>query len=285
MKVNECVFNFAEKIKKVASGELKVKALKSGIKGIDDHLGTWLRGGRFMLLAARPGVGKSALSLQIVENIAAEHSVIFFSLEMPHEEVVCRSLSMNSETLTLSNLRSFNIDRSNKDELSELKEGMARIKDLNLWIERGQEGFDDIAKRVKEIKKEVEEQGKPPVALVVIDYMNRVVSGKTADELRLKLTKLAKDSRDLAIDEDVAVFGLAQTNRGSIKGKDFGIEVLSDSDGLGVNADFVMFINENKGLQKKAKKEDLATINILKCKDGFAGVSFQLLCSNKGVFK
>lgn len=204
-----------------------------------DSMTTGLYGGQFIIIAARPGVGKSTLAVDFCRNAAyrAGKSVLFFSLEMSNKELLQRILAAETHT-----------------ELARIKKGELEVED---WKK-----FQDVAETITEASFSIDDapdttitqmrakairQKNSPTGLdmIVIDYLQLMRSSGTVENRQQEVSEFSRSLKLLAKELDVPVVALSQLNRGSENRSDKTpmISDLRESGSLEQDADMVMLIN------------------------------------------
>ncbi len=232
------------------------KEIKTGIKKLDAVLGGGLYPGLYVL-GAVTGLGKTAYSLQIADNIAAAgHKVLFFSLEMGLFEMICRSIAreikqMDPETkITTGHILRGKVD-DKKDIINDHSFNLAleyyggNIAD-NIDIEEG--NFDLNMSRIREQVRRF--QDSRPV--VFIDYLQIIRSEdpRATDKQNtdFNVTELKRLSRDM----DIPIIAISSFNRTGYK--DGGFEAFKESGGIEYSADVVLaMMIEGDGEMDKMK--------------------------------
>ena len=228
----------------------KFRGVQTGIKRLD-RITNGLHGGELIVIAARPGVGKSALSMNIVEHVAKQgKTVAVFSLEMSKQQIIERLLSAMS-TVPLEYIKSGQLPGGASD-LTKLRVAQETIcSSMNLF------GNDyssitppEIASQCRRLKSQ---QG---LDLIVIDYLQLMSNGgKRSDGRQQEVADISRALKQLAMELNVPIIALSQLKRDAetrnLKGKDGGggggEPVLSDireSGAIEQDADIVMFIHK-----------------------------------------
>ena len=211
-----------------------------------------LHGGELIVLAARPGVGKSAMAMNIVENVAKQgKTVAIFSLEMSNEQLVERLLSSMSG-VPLEFIKSGQLPAGEAD-LSKLRIAQERIcTSMRLF------GNDYANIKPSEISSQCRRlKAQHGLDLIVIDYIQLMNSG--IDPKQGRQNEVAAITRALKLlgkDLDVPVIALSQLKRdvdarNAAKGRENGTgePVLSDlreSGAIEQDADIVLFIHKER---------------------------------------
>ena len=200
--------------------------------------------GEFIVIAARPGVGKTALSLNLAMNAALRgHPVAYFSLEMPANVLFKRLVSGDSNVPFDWLQTGYNITPNTR---LKLQQSCERLGETKIYVDdtSGISLFDLAAKCRKLKNKE------PDLSLVIVDYVGLIrVVGKTKTESRqLEVQLISQTLKKLAMDLEIPVIGVAQLNR-NIENRVNANPQLSDlreSGSLEQDADVVMMLQENR---------------------------------------
>jgi replicative DNA helicase len=198
-----------------------------------------LQGGQLIILAARPGMGKSAMALQLARNVCETSGdpVLFFSYEMSHDELLIRMLS-GSIGVPLHDLRQGNLPHEAERDLSAAAQ---RMMALNLHIN------DKPPATISGLRSMVRRRARRgPLAAVVIDYIQLMSGdGRGRDENRTQeIGAISRGLKMLARELDIPVIGLSQLNR-SLEQRPNKRPMLSDlreSGSLEQDADSVWFL-------------------------------------------
>lgn len=246
---------FLEKLKeKHEYYQLHRKALKSedvlytGFQSLDNVL-DGLHPTRLYIIGARPGVGKTALALNISMVAAREgNGVMFFSLEMSHKEIRNRYIS------SYSNTRMHDIQKGTltKEGYLEVEKRVGELETLPLHINETRLNGNELRSQVRVMKR------KHNIKMVVIDYL-QLLGGIGSDEninRYMQITDISGKMKSIAIEFGVVVVCLSQLSRQSEqrRGKAPQLSDLRDSGAIEQDADVVMLINR----QEKDCRLDIA---------------------------
>ena len=132
-KLDTLIPNTIDKLNEIAAAGSSLLGTSTGYKDIDKEL-LGLQDGDLIIVAARPSMGKTALAMNMVENIVTdkeiEGGVLVFSLEMPAESLTTRLLASHAK-INQQKVRSSNM---NKNDLKKFMESSSKLKDLPLYI-------------------------------------------------------------------------------------------------------------------------------------------------------
>lgn len=201
------------------------------IPALDAMLNGGLRPGGLYVLAARPGVGKSSLSLQIATTLAAQGLPgLFLSLEMPADEVADRAVA-HAGHIDYARLLSGKLDGDGWERASE---AMDRIGGLPLYVD------DQPALAIGDIKAKA--RTVPGLRVLVLDYLQ--LCGGAGDTRNAQIEELTRGLKSLAKAAGIAVVALSQLNREVERrgSKRPTLADLRDSGAVEQDADVVMFL-------------------------------------------
>ncbi len=229
------------------SGEDRKKYLgvKTGFALIDYHL-TGLGRSDLVILAARPGVGKTSFALNIAMNVAKQDiPVIIFSLEMTKEQLAGRILS--SWALADSRIfRTGDIDPGDWEGLAEASEAVSKFPvflDDSSGI-----SIPEMKSKIRTKNREMIAAGQKPVGLVVIDYLQLMHSARRTENRVQEISEITRNLKIMAKDLDLPVMALSQLSRSIEKGGADRRPMLSDlrdSGSIEQDADVVMFLQRD----------------------------------------
>ncbi len=254
-RYGEGPIDFAESLRRAVESAEKAQArggrisgVSSGFTDIDSLLGG-LQPSDLLILAARPGMGKSALATNIAFNAArmwmqdieagAEvprgAAVLLFSLEMAAQQLSARILSEQTE-IEMWKIRNGKFSDS---EWEKFVLTMQELSTLPLFIDdTGGISIAQIAARARRLKREKQ------IGLIIVDYLQLVEASRRAENRVQEITEVTKGLKTLAKELNVPILALAQLSRG-VDARDDKRPVLSDlreSGSIEQDADVVMFI-------------------------------------------
>lgn len=260
-KLDEIVLDVYENIEKVASGEVE-RGLKTGYTKLDEILGG-LRNQEYILLGARPSIGKTALSINIAENLLVQNkSIAFFSFEMSKEQLVERLIK------GMSFVETGYKRKIKEDEWRKLQNSSSYLRGRNLFID------DDPNKTVSDMQSMCRKLKRTEgLDIVIIDYLQKVKSNHRGSS-REQLEQVSNDIKNMAKILDVPVLVVSSLSRAN-EARDIKVPVMSDlreTGQLEFDADVIMFLHREYYYDRT--KEDLkrdADIVIAKNRNGKTG--------------
>lgn len=209
------------------------RGIPTGIKDLDDTI-TGLNRSDLILLAARPGMGKTSFALNIARHVAVKESkkVAFFSLEMTREQLTSRLLSTEAMVHGVK-LRTGKLE---EDEWIRLIEAGDILSKTQLY-------FDDTPGiTVPEMKAKLRRL--KDVDLVVIDYLQLMSSAKRIDNRVQEISEITRNLKIMAKEINVPVITLSQLSRASEQRAEHRpmLSDLRDSGSIEQDADIVLFL-------------------------------------------
>ncbi len=243
-KMDELVNEAYEQITILANQKNHMVGVPTGFKDVDDLIHGF-RGGDLVILAARPGVGKTSFALNLATNAAkAGVAVTFFSLEMGAEQLVQRILC--SEALvSLSKLRSGLIAEG---DWGALAEHSGKLSQLDFYIDDAP-GLTILEARAK-ARRELHGIKEGQKGLIVVDYLQLMQPspGTKNKSTNDQVGEISRGLKILAKEMNMPVIALSQLSRAvEQRGKDKRpmLSDLRDSGSIEQDADIVMFIDRS----------------------------------------
>ncbi len=225
-----------------------------------DRLTTGLHPNEFIIIAARPAMGKTAFALNLATHVAMsqDKSVAVFNLEMSAEQLAMRILS------SLGQLEGFKLRTGNllNQDWKRINEAASQLSGTNLVID-DTPGITIGEIRAKCRRLASSEKG---LALVVIDYLQLISGGKNYGTNRQQeVSDISRSLKTLAMELNVPVIALSQLSR-SVEGREDKRPLMSDlreSGSIEQDADIVTFLYRDDYYNKEARSEDNNSISEL----------------------
>lgn len=242
-----------EELKKKGSA---VTGVPTGFTALD-NLTAGLQKSTLVIVAARPGVGKTSFALNIAENAAIKHKVpvAIFSLEMSKEELVNRVLS--SEALVPSG--KMRIGDLSASEMTKLAHSLPGIINAPIYID-DTPGISVSEIRAKCRRMKLEKN----IGLVVIDYLQLMESRSKSDNRAQEVAEISRSLKIMSKELEIPVITLSQLNRMSEGRKDKRPQIadLRESGAIEQDADMVLLLyNPDMALAE----EDAQKSNVVEC--------------------
>ncbi len=246
-------FDRLDELHKNSSG---LRGLSTGFADLDNTL-AGMQKSNLIILAARPGVGKTAFSLSVVRHVAVESQkkVGFFALEMSKEEMVDRLL-VNQAEIDAWKLKT---GRLEEEDFEKLSEAMGVLAEAPLF-------FDDTpGQSILEVRTKARRlMAEHGLDLIVVDYL-QLMRGYTTDNRVQEVSEISQGLKNLARELKIPVLALSQLNR-SVENRTSKQPQLSDlreSGSIEQDSDVVMFL-----YREEDEAPEHVKLNIAKHRNG-----------------
>jgi len=253
-----------EKAEELQRSGAAVTGISTGFRDLDKKL-AGLHPTNLIIIAARPGMGKSALALNICQNVALNgNAVAIFSLEMSREEVVTRMLCAKGR-IDSQKLRTGNL---NEGDFTKLSNAAGALYKQNIFVD------DSPGLTVTEIRAKCRRlRRKPGLDLVVVDYL-QLMDGSGQENRQQEIAMISRSLKSLARELQIPIIALSQLNRGveSREDKRPRLGDLRESGAVEQDADVVMFIYRDEYyFPEKVESKGIAEVVISKHRQGGVG--------------
>jgi replicative DNA helicase len=274
-----------------------VTGLETGFTGLD-RLCSGLHRGDLYVVAARPGMGKTAFVLNLAVNVAAPksvrapqegepyfeapieqpgHGVLFCSLEMPREQLAARLLAAEAR-VNMSAIRS---GRPLREDWPKLTDAAVRLSRLPLWIDDTPAlTLLDLRAKIRRLQAEIQRgdahvpaQG---LGLVAVDYLQLMQGRRDAQSREQEISELSRGLKALAKELQVPVIALSQLNRAvetrTTKDKRPQLSDLRESGAIEQDSDTIVFIYRDEYyFRESTEKKGVAELIVAKQRNGPTG--------------
>ena len=290
--VNKIIYDFESKVKEIADKDIEVKddvfsiadkfldymysddkaEIKFSIKFLDEIIGGLYKG-ELTTIAAKSGVGKTALALQIARAALKQHKrVLFISREMSDIQMFMRNIT------SLTGISSKKIKNKTLTE-EEQKEIVRAVNTLteneNLFINDNLSKISEIKRRIRQVRPD----------LVIIDYLQLLTPETNLNNREREVATLSREIKNMTLDFNIPIIQLSQLNDELKDCRPSGERPMRDSKAIYHDSNNVIYIHEpvgsdledacaNNGLNVenvKAAKERycvLLDLIVAKCRDG-----------------
>src|SRR3954465_3725580 len=221
-----------------------------------------------IIVAARPSVGKTAVALNIAQNVATktDESVAIFSLEMGAEQLVMRMIcaegNINEQRLRTGSLTD--------EDWGKLTMAMGSLSNAGIFID------DTPGVRVQEIRAKCrrlkQEQG--GLGMILIDYLQLVLgNGRSGENRQQEVSEISRSLKALARELQVPVIALSQLSRGVEQRQDKRpmMSDIRESGSIEQDADIVAFLYRDDYYDKESENKNIIEIIIAKQRNGPTG--------------
>ena len=240
-----------------ADGHLR--GLSTGFNDLDNLL-AGMQKSNLLILAARPGIGKTALSLNIAQHLAvvAKKKVCFFSLEMSNEELVDRLLVSQAD-IDAWRLKTGRLDQQ---DFLKLSEAMGILAEVELFVD------DTPGLSISEIRARARRlMSEQKIDIIIVDYL-QLAQGQNKENRVQEVAEISQGLKNIARELKVPVLALSQLSRAieSRGGKSPMLSDLRESGSIEQDADVVMFL-----YRKDEDMRESVTLKVSKHRNGPLG--------------
>ncbi len=228
-----------------------------------DRLTHGFHPGQLIIVAARPGMGKSTLALDFARAAAIKHSLpaAFFSLEMSTSEIMMRLLSAET-SIDLGQIRS---GKLNENQWKTLARQMGELANKPLFLDDSPNlTMMEIRAKARRLKQ------RHDVRMIVVDYIQLMSSGKKVESRQQEVSEFSRQMKLLAKELDIPVVALSQLNRGPETRTDKRpmLSDLRESGSLEQDADMVILIHREEAYNKDSPRAGEADLIVAKHRNG-----------------
>ena len=267
----ELVSSVLENIRQMSENHSEITGLKTGFRELDNTI-HGLQRGDMIVVAARPSMGKTAVSLNLALNVALYNkpgAVAIFSLEMAAEQLETRLLGARSHV----HLEFLKTGRLSNDQWNAVNEAASDLAQSEIYID------DTPGIKMSEIFSKCRRlQADRGLNLVLIDYIQLISGsgGKSSESRQQEVSEISRNLKALARELKVPVIALSQLSR-TVEQRENKRPMLSDlreSGAIEQDADIVMMLYRESYYDEAAKEEADKTgserleINIAKHRNG-----------------
>ena len=238
-KMSSLIKGALENIEILRSKEDGLSGVPSGFTNVDRVTSGWQKSD-LVIVAARPGMGKTAFALTMARNVAVDHNTAigFFSLEMSSEQLVNRLIASEAE-LGASKLRKGDLA---DHEMVQLHEKIKHLSEAPIFID-DTPGLSIFELRAK-ARRLVKNHG---VEIIMIDYLQLMTAGGTGGNREQEISTISRSLKGIAKELKIPVIALSQVNRGvesrtGVGSKRPMLSDLRESGAIEQDADIVTFI-------------------------------------------
>ena len=228
------------------NGNKEIEGIHTPYKKLNYILGG-LQKGEVTVIAARPGIGKSAIINEILLHAAkANNKVALFNLEMAKKQIALRMyanlLNKSIYDLTNGNYNATDVITTNE-----------KLKEFEIYIDINSYTIEKIARACKVQKK------RRGLDLLCVDYLQLVTSTEKSESRRVEVDNISRQIKLLAVDLDIPVVELCQLNRGTeLSDREPVLSDLRESGSIEQDASQVIFLHREKGKEEKlGYREDI----------------------------
>ena len=250
-------------IENIINHKDELLGLETGLYDLDNFL-QGLKNSDFMILAARPSMGKTAFALNIASHLSIKKDtpVVFFSLEMSSNQLIHRIFSSRG-LIPLFDLKSGNLDDAHTQKLIKVSNKLSKSK---LIINDEISNLMSLRSIARKLKREND------IKLIIIDYL-QLLEGTRRENRNLEISEISRSLKILAKELDIPIIALSQLSR-SVESRQVKKPMLSDlreSGSLEQDADIVMFLYREDYYNPETENKNITDVIIAKNRNGPTG--------------
>lgn len=231
-----------------------------------DKITNGLQAGDLIILAARPGVGKSAFAMNVVEHAALKggYSCAVFSLEMPRTQIAQRMLCSFSG-VSMGKAKSGQLDKNDFNSLWKASDSLSHSKifvdDSSLITP------EQILSKCRRLK------NRSGLDLVVVDYIQLMRSGRNVENRQQEISDITRNLKIMAKELNVPILALSQLSRLIERREDKRPQLsdLRESGAIEQDADIVMFLSKDEPELEDNSERERVTLQVSKHRNGETG--------------
>jgi replicative DNA helicase len=247
--VKELVRQNFERLERIFTEGKRITGLSTGYRQLD-NLTSGLQPSELLILAARPSMGKTALALNVAENIAlrGEGPVAIFSLEMSKESLLLRLLASQARI----DAHKFRTGHLARDDWRKMTESLARLAEAPLWIDdSGSATVMEMGAKARRLKRD------KGLSLVILDYLQLVAVRGRFSNRNEEVTSITRGLKALAKELKAPVLVLSQLTRAPEREERRPqLADLRESGAIEQDADVVLFIHRPNVYKQGATPEE-----------------------------
>lgn len=252
----------------ISTGFVDVDRMTSGLKGSD-----------LIIIAARPSMGKTALALNLAQNVAVRSgkTVAIFNLEMSASQMVMRMLAAEGNI----DAQAFRTGNLSEEDWEKLTMAISSLSEAPIYID------DNPGVTVFDIRSKLRRlQAEHGLGLVVIDYLQLITGSRSGDSRQQEITEISRSLKLMAREFDVPIIALSQLSRAVEQRQDKRpmLSDLRESGAIEQDADLVAFLYRDDYYNEDSEKKNIAELIIGKQRNGPVGKVELLFLKNYNKF-
>jgi replicative DNA helicase len=255
--IKDLVKDGFERLEKIFSEGRRITGLSTGYAGLDNET-AGLQPSELIILAARPSMGKTALALNIAENVAlrTREPVAIFSLEMSKESLLLRLLSSEARV----DAHKFRTGHMNRDDWGKITGALASLGEAPIWIDDSASATVlEMGAKARRLKRD---RG---LSLLIVDYLQLVVpTTRRGSNRQEEVSSMSRALKGLAKELKVPIVVLSQLTRAPEREeRKPQLADLRESGAIEQDADVVLFINRPNFYKTDLPEEDRAKAELI----------------------
>lgn len=263
--ISQTVIKALNRIQEAANIKGNITGLPTGFKDLDTYT-AGLQPSDYIIIGARPSMGKTAFALSIAANVALKQdkAVAIFSLEMSKESLVNRLFAIDA-WIDAQNIRTGSLDASEWEKLSISAEkigGSKLIIDDTPGIT-----ISEFRSKARKYKLDFD------IQLIAIDYIQLMSSGRRIENRQQEIAEISRNIKSVARELNIPVIALSQLNRAASDraGNKPVMSDIRESGAIEQDADVIMFLHREDYYNSETDRKNVTDVIIAKQRNGPTG--------------
>ena len=246
----DIILKVVEHIKtQIELGEQDIVGLDTGFKKLNEMI-KGFKNGDLIIIAARPGMGKTTLCLNFMGHVLKSGAgVVFFSLEMPAEQIMMRMLA-DKTSIPLQEIMTATLD---DEKLAHFSHACSEFSHAKLFVhDSGYVNIHQVRTQLRKLK-----SAHPEISLCVIDYIGLMMSTNNYADRHIQIAEISRGLKLLARELDMPIIALSQLNRGleARANKRPMLSDLRESGAIEQDADIILFVYRHEVYLEQEENE------------------------------
>lgn len=225
-----------------------------------DNVTSGLQKGDFILVAARPSMGKTAFALNLGQYASKKSNVAIFSLEMTEDQLTDRLLASKC----LVPLNAIRTGQLTDEQFTKIATSSNDLSKRNIYIDDETMNISDIKAKCRKLKMQ---QG---LEVVIIDYLQLIEGGNSKNSREQEISSISRELKKLAKKLGVTIIALSQLSRAPEQRADHRpmLSDLRDSGSLEQDADIIIMLYRDEYYNKESEDHNIAEVIVNKNRNG-----------------
>lgn len=265
VNIRQIVLNVLEKMERAAQTKGTITGLPTGFIDLDNQL-SGLQPSDFILVAARPSVGKTAFILNITEHMALKKNVpvAIFSLEMSKEQLINRVMAQHS----MVDSQRIRVGELTDGEWGKIMESADVIANSEIVIDDTPGiSIGELRSKCRKLKLEKD------IQIVIIDYLQLMSGSGKVTSREQEISEISRSLKAIARELNVPVIALSQLNR-AVESRPDRKPIMADlreSGSIEQDADVIMLLSRKYDEKEKIEDRNTIIVNVAKQRNGPVG--------------
>jgi replicative DNA helicase len=260
--ISETLMTALEELEKIQGHNGALSGVPTGFRDLD-ALTNGLHSGQLIVIAGRPGLGKSTLGMDIMRSASIKHGMtsVLFSLEMGKSEITMRLLSAEARV----QLQAMRAGGMSDNDWNKVARRMSEVASAPLYID------DSPNLTMMEIRAKARRlRQRHQLSLVVVDYLQLMSSPRRVDNRQQEVAEMSRSLKLLAKELEVPVIAISQLNRGAEQRADKRPQLsdLRESGAIEQDADIVILLHREDFYDRESNRAGEADLIVAKNRNG-----------------